>query len=256
MIPRSQRRLHNLNAVVTGASSGIGQSIALTLAEEGANVALVARRLGLLRKIAAKCSGSESKAVCYPVDLLNEKEIRALKKKVIGDFGGVDILVHSAGVIVLCRVARASPRDFDWQYQCNVRAPFVLTQVFLPSVIARKGQIVFINSTAGLQGSGGISQYAATKHALKAFADSLRQETNSQGVRVLSVYLGRTATPMQLKVHRLERRDYHPERLIQPNHVARIVVDALAMGREAEITDLCLRPMQKPGETALDDRKK
>jgi hypothetical protein len=61
---------------------------------------------------------------------------------------------------------------------------------------------------------------------------------------------------MQLKVHRLERREYHPELLIQPNHVARIVVDALAMGREAEITDLCLRPMQKPGETALDARKK
>jgi NAD(P)-dependent dehydrogenase (short-subunit alcohol dehydrogenase family) len=256
MIPWSQRRLHNLNAVVTGASSGIGQSIALMLAEEGANVALVARRLGLLRKIAAKCTESESKAVCYPVDLLNEKQIRALKKKVISDFGGVDILVHSAGVIVLCEVVRALPRDFDRQYYCNVRAPFVLTQVFLPSVVARKGQIVFINSTAGLQGSGGISQYAATKHALKGFADSLRQEINSEGVRVLSVYLGRTATPMQLKVHRLEGKDYHPEPLIQPNQVARIVVDALAMGREAEVTDLYLRPMQKPGKAAPDDREK
>lgn len=256
MISPSQRRLQNLNAVVTGASSGVGQSIALMLAGEGANIALVARKLGLLRKVAAKCSESKSKAICYQVDLLKEKEIRGLKKKVITDFGGVDIVVHSAGVIALCDVAEASPRDFDWQYQCNVRAPFVLTQVLLPSVIARKGQIVFINSTAGVQGSAGMSQYAATKHALKAFADSLRQETNSHGVRVLSVFLGRTATPMQLKVHRIERKDYRPELLIQPQHVARIIVESLAIGSETEITDIHLRPMQKPPEAAWAGRKK
>lgn len=232
--------------MVTGASSGIGQCIALALAREGANIALVGRRASLLRKLAAACGKLGSRAVCYRVDLLDEKGIRALERPVLRDFGGVDILVHSAGVIALSGVADASLRDFDRQYGCNVRAPFLVTQVFLPSLIARRGQIVFINSTAGLQAGAGLSQYAATKHALKAFADSLREEVNPRGVRVLSVYLGRTATPMQARVHRIEGKPYHPEQLIQPSQVAAVVADTLATGREAEVMDLRIRPMQKP----------
>ena len=161
------------------------------------------------------------------------------------DFGGVDVLVHSAGEFVRSSVAAASLADFDLQYQCNLRAPFALTQCFLPSVSARKGQIVFINSTAGLQAPACISQYAATKHGLKALADSLREEINYLGVRVVSIYLGRTATPMQARIHQLEGRVYHPEKLIQPAEVGNLVVDILSTGREAEIIDVRIRPLAK-----------
>jgi NADP-dependent 3-hydroxy acid dehydrogenase YdfG len=233
-------------AVVTGASSGVGNSIALALAGAGANVALFARNLTALQTATQKCRESGSKAVCYGVDLLDEAEIREASAQVLKTFGSIDILVHSAGLIVMSEVATASLSDFDRQHRCNVLAPFILTQFFLPALTKKQGHVVFINSSVGLVGAPGLAQYSATKHALKAFADSLRDEVNPHGVRVLSVYLGRTATPMQAKVHRWESRPYAPEQLIQPQQVARVVMSALLLGPEAEVTDIRIRPSKKP----------
>jgi NADP-dependent 3-hydroxy acid dehydrogenase YdfG len=106
--------------------------------------------------------------------------------------------------------------------------------------------VVFINSTAGLVARAGVAQYAATKHALRAMADSLREEVNADGVRVLSVFLGRTATPLQAALHEREGRRYRPERLVQPADVASLVVHALTLPRTAEVTDLTIRPLSPP----------
>jgi NADP-dependent 3-hydroxy acid dehydrogenase YdfG len=239
--------LHKKVAVVTGASSGVGRSIALALAEQGADVALLGRRMSLLRAVAGKCRQSGSKAVCYKVDLLRETAVPKLKAQITKDFGGVDILIHSAGAIARSNVDAASLADLDWQYQCNLRAPFALTQAFLPTLKRRRGQVVFLNSTVGLVGGAALSQYSATKHALKALADSLREEVNPHGVRVLSVFLGRTATPMQAKLQKWEGKAYQPAQLIQPEQVAAVIIGALTLGPEAEITDVRIRPAIKPG---------
>jgi short-subunit dehydrogenase len=241
------KRLHKKVAVVTGASSGIGRSIALALAKEGANVVLLGRKLSLLRAVAGQCSQSGSEVVCYKVDLLRTAEITKTKGRITKAFGGVDILVHSAGVIAHSNVDEASPADLDRQYQCNLRAPFALTQALLSTLKRRRGQIVFLNSTVGLVGVAGLSQYSATKHGLKALADSLREEVNPHGVKVLSVFLGRTATPMQAKVHAWEGESYRPAQLIQPEQVASVVIGALTLGPEAEITDVKIRPAINPG---------
>jgi NADP-dependent 3-hydroxy acid dehydrogenase YdfG len=243
-----RRRLGDKLAIVTGASSGIGRSIALALASEEADLALLGRRMEPLRSLSQECAQLGTRALCYKIDLLNEAEFPALKQQISQDFGSVDILVHSAGMFVAANVADASLRDFDLLYQCNVRAPFALTQLFLPALVERRGQIVFINSTAGFMAAAGVSQYAATKHALKGFADGLREEVNAQGVRVITVFPGRTATPMQAKVHELEGKDYQAGELIQPGQVADAVIGALVMGREAEVTEIRLRPMLKPGQ--------
>lgn len=243
---RPHARLRGKVALVTGATSGVGRSIALALAETGVDLALIGRRAAFLRSVARDCSRTGARAIPYKVDLFNDGKVRRLKPDVIRDFGGIDILIHSAGIIERANIAAASLSDFDRQYQCNVRAPFALTQLFLSTLTSRRGQIVFINSTAGLAAAAGISQYSATKHALKALADSFREELNPSGVKVLSVYLGRTATPMQQKVHAWEGLDYHPDRLIQPDQVAQSVVAALALGPEAEIMDLRIRPSLKP----------
>jgi NAD(P)-dependent dehydrogenase (short-subunit alcohol dehydrogenase family) len=136
--------------------------------------------------------------------------------------------------------------DFDGQYRTNVRAPYVLTQALLPMLRSRQGQIVFINSSVGLNARAGVGQYAATKHALKALADSLREEVNAASVRVLSVFLGRTASPMQAGIHAAEGKAYHPERLLQPQDVAAVVLNALSLPRTAEVTDISIRPFMKP----------
>ena len=157
----------------------------------------------------------------------------------------VDILVHAAGVLWHGPMEQATASQLDSHYRTNVRAPYVLTQGLLPALKARQGQVLFVNSTAGLSAKANVGQYAASKHALKALADSLREEVNPAGVRVLSLFLGRTASPMQAAVHAHEGRPYRPELLMQPDDVAAVALHALASPRGLEITDISLRPMLK-----------
>jgi NAD(P)-dependent dehydrogenase (short-subunit alcohol dehydrogenase family) len=237
----------NKVAVVTGASSGVGKALALGLAGEGVTVCLVARRLPGLQAVLDEAGAEKARLCPYAADLTIDEEIEDLKTHLECDFGHVDMLVHSAGVISLGPLESAPIEDLDAQYRCNVRGAFLLTQSLLPALRTCRGQIVFINSTsAGATAKANIGQYAATKHALRALADSLREEVNADGVRVLSVFLGRTATPMQQEVHRLEGRTYRGERLIQPEEVAALLVDLLAVQQSAEITEITLRPMLKP----------
>jgi NADP-dependent 3-hydroxy acid dehydrogenase YdfG len=125
----------------------------------------------------------------------------------------------------------------------------VITQALLPALRVRCGQVVFVNSSAGvnMQGTRHIAGYAACKHALRALADCLRAEVNIDGIRVLSVYPGRTATAMQEAIHMREGRLYNPEDLLQPDDVVAAVITALDMPRTAELTDIMLRPMRKAG---------
>lgn len=228
-------------AVITGASSGVGKAIATALAIEGASLALVGRDLGVLQNTAPDGPGTIR---CYEADLTDDAELARFTSQVLADFGRVDILVHSAGVFSMGPLETAPLESFDLQYRCNVRAPYALSQALLGSLVEHKGQIVFINSTAGLSAGAGVSQYAATKHALKAVADSLRQEINPKGVRVLSVFLGRTATPMQESICKQEGKPYDPAYFIQPADVAASLLHTFGLPRNAEIIDLTIRPMK------------
>lgn len=232
-------------AVVTGASSGIGRAIALKLAAHGASICLVGRNLETLGAVAESVRKTSSEVRSYMTDLTLDEDILKLKENLERDFGFIDILIHSAGGISIGKIENAKVEDFDWQFKINVRAPYFFTQTFLPMIRSRRGQIVFINSSAGARASANVSQYAATKFALKAIADSLREEVNNEGVRVLSVYPGRTASPMQASVFKMEGRDYNPELLMQPADVAAVVINALSLPRSAEVTDIYMRPLTK-----------
>ena len=141
---------------------------------------------------------------------------------------------------------RSSIQDLDSQYATNVRAPYLMTQRLLPLLETAHGQIVFINSSVALATKRAeVGQYSATKCALRAIADSLREEVNPKGIRVLTLYLGRTATPMQEALYRQEGTAYHPELLLQPEDVASVVIQTLLLPPTAEVTDLTIRPMQK-----------
>jgi len=232
-------------AVITGASSGIGKAIALGLASRGATLCLVGRKLETLEVVVESARAQASWVVSYQADLTIDENVRELKAKLQREFGSIDLLIHCAGVISIGPIESAPVEDLDWQYRINVRGPYFLTQTLLPMLRARQGQIVFINSLVGLSAKAGSSQYSVTKHALKALADSLRDEVNHDGVRVLSLFLGRTATSMQAAVHGTEGRPYHPELLIQPDDVASVVVHALTLPKTAEITDIRMRHSTK-----------
>jgi NADP-dependent 3-hydroxy acid dehydrogenase YdfG len=234
-------------AVVTGASSGIGKAIALRLAAQGATLCLIGRRAAALASVAQSAGAAAPRVLHCPADLTLDKDIQELLARLQRHYDRIDLLVHSAGAISLGQHETAPVEDFDRQYRTNVRAPYVLTQALLPMLRDSRGQIVFINSQAGLNARANMGQYAATKYALKALADSLREEVNAAGVRVLSVYPGRTASPMQVAMHAVEGKEYHPERLMQPDDVAAVVLQALSLPRSTEVTDIILRPLRKPG---------
>jgi NAD(P)-dependent dehydrogenase (short-subunit alcohol dehydrogenase family) len=187
-----------------------------------------------------------SPATAFPIDLSVEQNFEPLLRYLEQSAGKLDILVHSAGVIHRDPMERACIEDFDLQYATNVRAPYLLTKRLLPLLGRARGQIVFINSSVGLAvKQPEVGQYAATKHALKAIADSLREEVNPKGIRVLTLYLGRTATPMQQALFQQDGREYRLEALLQPEDVASVVVHSLTLPRTAEVTEICIRPMTK-----------
>jgi NADP-dependent 3-hydroxy acid dehydrogenase YdfG len=238
--------LTNHVALVTGASSGIGKAIALALAAQGTALCLVGRRREALDEVAKQARAITERVVTYQVDLTADDAILDLPAHLEHEVGAADLLIHGAGVIAQGFVQEAPVQQLDWQYRLNVRAPYLLTQTLIPMLGLRRGQIVFINSSAGLRASAGVSHYAATKHALRALADSLRDEVNHLGIRVISVFPGRTATPMQASIYNWEGKCYRPELLMQPEDVAATVMHALALPRTAEVTDIYIRPMLKP----------
>lgn len=232
-------------AVVTGASSGIGKAIALSVAAHSAEVCLVARRRELLEDVAKQIHALGSRGHACPADLTKDDDIISLGSRVQKDFGHANILVLCGGAISHGPLAKASLEDFDLMYRSNVRGHYLMIQTMLPLLRKSKGQIVFINSSAGLRSPATTGQFSATQHAFRSVADSLREEVNGDGIRVLSVFPGRTATPRIAKLFEKEGRAYQPDLLMQAEDVAEMVTHSLRLPRTAEVTDISIRPMHK-----------
>jgi NADP-dependent 3-hydroxy acid dehydrogenase YdfG len=232
-------------AVVTGAGSGIGRAIALALGAQGATVGLVGRTIAKLEAVATGFDENWARPVMLPTDLSVDEQQDSLKAEVEKRFGQVDVLVMCAGEIAHGPVESASVADFDKLYRANVRGNYRLVQNLLPMLKKRPGQIVFINSSVGLSARPNVSQFSATQHALRALTDALRAEVNSDGIRVLSVYPGRVATPRQEKLYEKQGSDYKPELLLQPEDIASVVLNALVLPRSAEVTEISIRPLAK-----------
>ena len=235
-------------ALVTGAGSGIGKAIAHLLAAEGATVALIGRTKAKLEITADGFPLDASEPFIVPTELTSDKELDSLRGELEFRCPQLDILVLCAGEIAHGPVASAPVEVLDTLYQTNVRANFRLVQSFLPLLKRAKkypGQIVFMNSSVGLCARAEASQYSATQHALKALADAVRAEVNIDGIRVLSVYPGRVATPAQELLYKNQNTPYQPELLLQPEDIASIVLSALTLPRTAEVTDISIRPLRK-----------
>ncbi|MCX7818369.1 MAG: SDR family NAD(P)-dependent oxidoreductase [Kiritimatiellae bacterium] len=230
-------------ALVTGAGGGIGGAVAEALAREGMRVWLCGRRRDPLEAAAARLMPPDRLAGVLVADITDQ----GAHGRIAGAVGPrLDVLVHAAGVFRPGSAADLEPDEIERMFAVNAVGPAALTRALLPALRAARGQVVFVNSTAILRGNAAWSVYAASKAALKTLADGLRDVVNAAGVRVLSVLPGRTASPMQAAVHEWEGRPYQPERLMQPEDIAGMIVAALRAAETAEVTDLILRPM-RPG---------
>ncbi|MFC1412252.1 SDR family oxidoreductase [Streptacidiphilus sp. N1-12] len=223
--------------LITGAGSGIGAAVAARLAARGDELWLLARdanRAAVLRKL-------------YPGanTLIGDLAVPDRLSWALGQQTQpvrLDSLLHIAGVVDLGLVGDLGTKVWNRTLAVNLVAPAELTRLFLPTLRVTRGHVVFVNSGAGLTAHPEWGVYAASKFGLRALADSLRGEERGNGVRVTSVYPGRTATPMQEKVHAQEGKPYDAAAWIDPESVATAIVTALDLPRDATITDLTVRP--------------
>ena len=223
--------------VITGAGSGIGRLVAERLHARGDALIVLARSARRAAELIAAFPGSAA----VIADLADPSALAAAIDE--ADLPAeIDGIVHGAGIVELGAVADL-PRDaWTSQLTVNLVAPAELTRLLLPRVRAARGHVLFVNSGAGLNAHPGWAAYAASKHGLKALADALRGEEGPHGVRVTTVYPGRTATPMQEKVHEQEGAAYDADRWIDPASVATAIMTALDLPRDAVISDLSVRP--------------
>jgi NADP-dependent 3-hydroxy acid dehydrogenase YdfG len=223
--------------VITGAGSGIGAAVARRLHARGDDLVLHARDAGRAKEFAAAFPGART----LVGDLADPDRLSwAFSHQTLPD--RIDSLIHVAGVVDLGPVGELTSKSWHHQLDVNLVAPAELTRHFLPQLRTARGHVLFVNSGSGLAAHAGWAAYAASKHGLKALADALREEEHANGVRVTSVYPGRTASPMQAKVHQQEGKEYDAARWIDPESVATTIVMALDLPADAEVNDLTVRP--------------
>lgn len=221
-------------ALVTGASSGIGRAVAEALAPSH-HVHLVGRDTAALDVIAAALPAAS-------VHALDLRDGTALAELAHG-IDALDVLVHSAGVLHMGTTEELSPEQWRESLEVNVLAPVELTRVMLPALRRSAGQVILINSGLGRRTMPGSGAYSASKYALRAFADTLRQEEAPNGVRVTSIHPGRVATPMQQRLQAWEGRPYDAEAWVRPEQVADAVLSVVTLDRNAIIGTLDISPM-------------
>lgn len=220
-------------ALITGASRGIGAAVARALAPTH-DLLLGGRDRGALESLCAELPGARPWTV----------ELTAVTEGDVAGIDRLDVLVHSAGVATLGRVAEAPAEAWRRTLEVNVVAVAELTRLLLPALRAARGQVVLINSGSGLRANPGWAPYAASKFALRAFADALRQEEPS--LRVTSIYPGRVDTEMQRGIRAHEQGAYEPEKYLRVESVAQAVVTAVTAPPDAHLTDITVRPSAGP----------
>lgn len=218
-------------ALITGASRGIGAAIAHQLSPTH-RLLLGGRDTDALAKVAEELPGAEP----WPVDLTDAASLEAAAGKI----DRLDVLVHSAGIGKIGTVADSPSSVWRTNLEVNVIAVAELTRLLLPALRAANGHVVVINSGAGYTARPGWGPYAASKFAVRAFADSLRAE--EPGLRVTSVFPGRTDTDMQREARAQEGGEYEADKYLRPDSVATAVLTAVTATPEAHFTEIQVRP--------------
>ncbi len=209
---------------MTGASGGIGAAVARALAPTH-EVWLGARK---------PVTGLPGKP--WPVDL---RDFGSFEERT-QDIESLDVLVHSAGMVEIASLEEHTPRLWRETFDLNVVAVAELTRVLLPKLRQANGHVVLINSGSGIRANPNWGAYAASKFALRAYADVLRAEVPE--IRVTSVFPGRTDTGMQHAVRDAEGGRYEPEKYLRPDTVAQAVLNAITTPADAHPTEVVIRP--------------
>ena len=232
--------LENKVVLITGASSGFGEEAALLFAKEGCKVVLAARRIDRLQNLAAKIQSRGGEAMAIPVDIVDFADVDNMMQSTLDLYGHIDILLNNAGIgRVDWFENHTHERDINTLVQVNLIALMQVTRVVLPHMLKRgEGHIINMISVAGLVASPLIASYAASKHGVRAFTDSLRREVAPLGIKVSGIYPGPAATEFGQHIGRNQAYSSVRKNLksrMSSEYVARRVLDVAKRPRRSLI---------------------
>jgi NAD(P)-dependent dehydrogenase (short-subunit alcohol dehydrogenase family) len=180
--------------VVTGASSGIGKATSEAFAREGAKVALVARRGEVLNETVSSIASAGGTAMAVAADVTREEDRKHIVNSVVNAWGGLDVVVNAAGIIGFGTIENTTLEDWQEMFDINVVSVFRLTQLALPHLIERKGNVVIVSSVTGVRSFPGVLAYCSSKSAVDQFARCTALELADKGVRVNAINPGVVVT--------------------------------------------------------------
>ncbi len=241
------QQLQGKVALVTGASSGIGEATAVALAAEGAAVAIAARRVDRLDTLKAKLEAEGARVVAVELDVTDEAACRAAVERTVQELGGLDIVINNAGVMLLGPIEGADTQDWRRMVETNVLGLMYVTHAALPHLLERGGDVVQVSSVAGRVARAGSGVYNASKFAVGAFSESLRQEVTTRGVRVTLVEPGAVATELQSHITHADTKAGIEKwiagmRPLQSDDIARAVVYVVTQPAHVSVNELTIRP--------------
>ena len=182
-------------AVITGASSGVGKSLAIQLSDAGYKVVLAARSENKLNAIAEEIQTKGGNCLVVPTDVSQPEQINNLKVRTL-EYGDVFVVINNAGLGKFCKIEDVTLEDWNCQLDVNLRASFLVSQAFIPGMKQReKGMLVFMNSVAGKKGYPYSAAYVASKFGMRGLADSMREELRENNIKVISIHPGAVDTP-------------------------------------------------------------
>jgi clavulanate-9-aldehyde reducatase len=234
-------------ALVTGASSGIGEATAEALAAAGANVVIAARRTDRLQSLEERLTARGTKVLSIELDVTNEDACRAAVQRTVDQFGALHILVNNAGLMLLGKIEGADTTDWTRMINTNVLGLMFMTHAALPHLLAGKGSIVQISSVAGRAARLGSGAYNASKWAVGAFSESLRQEVTARGVRVVLIEPGMVATELREHITDQDAKATVDKRAgemrqLQASDIANAVLYAVTQPDYVAINEILVRP--------------
>ncbi|MCU1452490.1 MAG: short-chain dehydrogenase/reductase [Acidimicrobiales bacterium] len=254
----SGERLDDTVALVTGASSGIGEATARLLATEGAAVALVARRADRLEALAADIEGAGGRTLVIEADLTDPAQPAAVVTRVVETLGRLDTLVNNAGVMLLGPAERAPLEDWQRMVSLNVDALLACAHAALPHLLQaaedsprRVADMVNISSVAGRVPRGGSGVYNLTKHGVGAFSEALRQEVTSRHLRVSLVEPGAVDTELTHHLNDAARASFEERfgklELLEAVDIADAIAYIVTRPRRVAINEVLIRPTDQEG---------
>jgi short-subunit dehydrogenase len=224
---------------VTGASRGIGYEIAKAFAAENAIVALTGRDEGKLRQVAREIRSKGGAAAAFACDVTSEKSVRVTARKIIASFGRVDVLVNNAGVTYFKSLRDTSPAEFSNVIAANLLGTFLCIRAVLESMIKQRSGYIFNIISVAAQTTYTLSgAYSASKAAVVALSNVLREEVRPYNIKVTAVLPGATETEMWTA----STREKYRTRMMQPGDVAKIVASIYRMPQRAQVEEIVFRP--------------